>query len=250
MLFMDLVNKYDEILPPAILKKKRESERKVPVRRRTRPVDMRMSRSRISAGMDLKELQAQQLAQRGLNVKKSPPPVPSIIAPSPASSNGSARGSLLAQVPESPAKFVDEPEGLDGTEAPAFSAEPEEMPVIPHPPPAQPGDIVLNDARTVDYSAIPPPPPLPANIPPPPPLSAQAAVPAPPSVPAPPAHPVFKEPPPETDDLPPRPQFKEPPPEPASPQTAARPPAAPKAERRKPTIKATKAAITLVRPYL
>lgn len=39
-------------------------------------------------------------------------------------------------------------------------------------------------------------------------------------------------------------------PEPASPQTAARPPAAPKAERRKPTIKATKAAITLVRPYL
>ena len=38
-------------------------------------------------------------------------------------------------------------------------------------------------------------------------------------------------------------------PEPASPQTAARPPAAPKAERRKPTIKATKAAITLVRHF-
>lgn len=35
-------------------------------------------------------------------------------------------------------------------------------------------------------------------------------------------------------------------PEPTSPQIAARPPAAPKAERRKPTIKATKAAISLV----
>ncbi|EPS98052.1 hypothetical protein FOMPIDRAFT_157374 [Fomitopsis schrenkii] len=34
-------------------------------------------------------------------------------------------------------------------------------------------------------------------------------------------------------------------PEPTSPQIAARPPAAPKAERRKPTIKATKAAISL-----
>ena len=65
---MDLLNKYDQILPPAIVKKKRESERKVPVRRRTRPVDMRMSRSRISAGADLKELHAQQLAQRGIKV--------------------------------------------------------------------------------------------------------------------------------------------------------------------------------------
>ena len=83
---MDLLNKYDRILPPAIVKKKRESERKVPVRRRTRPVDMRMSRSRISAGADLKELHAQQLAQRGIKVTKSPPPVPRVIGPSPPSS--------------------------------------------------------------------------------------------------------------------------------------------------------------------
>ena len=164
MLFIDLIGKYDEILPPAIAKKKRESERKVPVRRRTRPVDMRMSRSRISAGMDLKELQAQQLAQRGIKVTKSPPPVPSIIAPSPPPTNGVRAGQMLAQVPESPRHFTDEPEGMDSHEAPAsFTAEPEDMPEIPHPPPPQPGDIMLNDNRSVDYSAIPPPRPLPGS---------------------------------------------------------------------------------------
>ena len=56
VLFVDLVNKYEEILPPAVLKKKSESDCEVPVRRRTRPVDIRMSRSRMSAGADLKEL--------------------------------------------------------------------------------------------------------------------------------------------------------------------------------------------------
>ncbi|KAH9924755.1 uncharacterized protein B0H18DRAFT_1119774 [Fomitopsis serialis] len=83
LLFMDLINKYDAIVPPAIERKKRESQRKMPVRRRTRPVDMRMSRSRISAGADLKELHAQQLAQRsGVRLSKGspplPPPVPSL----------------------------------------------------------------------------------------------------------------------------------------------------------------------------
>ena len=209
---MDLLNKYDEILPPAIVKKKRESERKVPVRRRTRPVDMRMSRSRISAGADLRELHAQQLAQRGIKVAKSPPPVTRVIVPSPPSSvNGG-----LSQVPE----FTSEPEGMDEHEVPqSFTAEPDEMPSIPPPPAPEPGDIVINDNRsTPDFSNVPPPPPLPTNIPPPPPLPTQAA-----AVPPPPAHPTFKEPPPETDDLPPRPQFKEPPPEPESPPPIPRP---------------------------
>ncbi|KAH9935934.1 uncharacterized protein BXZ73DRAFT_89427 [Epithele typhae] len=213
LLFIDLLGKYDEILPPAIIKKKRESERKVPVRRRTRPVDMRMSRSRISAGMDLKELQAQQLAQRGIKVgSKSPPPVPAIpggFAAATTAVNGS-RGAVLPQVPESPRQFTDEPQGMVHDEPASFSEEPEELPTIIHPPPPLPGDIALNDSRTVDFSTIPPPPPLPANIPPPPAIT-----------PPPPAHPVFKEPPPETDGLPPRPQFKEPPPEPATPTRPA-----------------------------
>ena len=218
MLFIDLVSKYDEILPPAIAKKKRESERKVPVRRRTRPVDMRMSRSRISAGADLKELAAQQLAQRGIKVK-SPPPTHAVIPPSPPTRNAPAPGSL-PQVPESPRQIMDEPESMHPHEESAstqLTAEPEELPAIPPPPKPEPGDIVLEDKRSepeIDYSKIPPPPPIPGKTAPSPP------VPQPVSQPA---HPVFKEPPPEMDDVPARPQFKEPPPEPESPPAPPRP---------------------------
>jgi hypothetical protein len=65
VLFIDLLKNYDDILPPTIAKKKRESERRVPVRKRTAPVDMRMSRSRISVGSPNREiLAAQQAAQK------------------------------------------------------------------------------------------------------------------------------------------------------------------------------------------
>ncbi|KAI0766927.1 hypothetical protein BD413DRAFT_480506 [Trametes elegans] len=214
LLFIDLLSKYDEILPPALTKKKRESERKVPIRKRTRPIDMRMSRSRISAGADLKELHAQQLAQRGIRVT-SPPPMPSLPATSPPSTTGLS-DHALPQVPESPRPITDEPQSI-GDHSPTrhFTAEPEELSAIPPPPKHEPGDIALEDNRTVDFSSIPPPPPLPAK----------AASPAPePATPPAPAHPIFKEPPPETDDddVPPRPQFKEPPPEPESPPRPAR----------------------------
>ncbi|KAH8093805.1 hypothetical protein BXZ70DRAFT_949249 [Cristinia sonorae] len=171
LFFIDLIKKYDEILPPTIAKKKRESQRKVPVRRRTRPMDMRMSRSRISAGMDLKEAHAQQLAQR-MGKPHSPP----VSAPS----------TVLSEEPE--AQVV------------VHSAEPEEI-----------SDLKTPTAATSNTAASPPPPPPPApvspaptspfaNIPPPPRL---------PNPPA--GVPSFKEPPPEVDDLPPRPpMFKEP----------------------------------------
>ncbi|OSD03102.1 hypothetical protein PYCCODRAFT_1494927 [Trametes coccinea BRFM310] len=224
LLFIDLVSKYDEILPPAIAKKKRESERKVPIRRRTRPVDMRMSRSRISAGADLKELAAQQLAQRGLKVVKSPPPIPAVIPPSPPAAP--ALPQSLAQVTEEPQSMEDHEHDHDlktptAASAPTLTAEPEELPAVPPPPKPEPGDIVIEDKRTasgheIDYSSIPPPPPLPGKtMPPPPPPASTPPVPA--------AHPVFKEPPPEIDDVPARPQFKEPPPEPASPPAPPRP---------------------------
>ncbi|GBE86582.1 predicted protein [Sparassis crispa] len=183
LLFIDLLNKYAEILPPTILKKKRESERKVPVRRRTRPVDMRLSRSRISAGADLKELHAQQLAQRtGLKNAGSPPAVPAANIP------------ILPQVAESPLPQKTE------HDAPAvmLSAGPDSFDELPPAPPA-------HDAKEerVDFASIPPPPPLQAPIP---------------KTPVIPPHPMFREPPPETDDAPPRPTFKEPAPEPASPE--------------------------------
>lgn len=48
--FVDLVKHYEDVLPPTISKKKAETERKVPLRKRTAPIDMRMSRSRLSQG--------------------------------------------------------------------------------------------------------------------------------------------------------------------------------------------------------
>lgn len=78
MLFIDLLKHYHELLPPTILRKKRESERKVPIRKRTAPIDMRLSRSRISVGADVKQLLvAQQAAAQG--VKSPPPPPPPVL---------------------------------------------------------------------------------------------------------------------------------------------------------------------------
>lgn len=176
-------------MPPTIAKKKRESERKVPIRKRTRPMDMRMSRSRISAGADLKELHAQQLAQRGLIHNKSPPPVPPVPAIpehgqllSPGHSTTSDIDNVT--VTEEPGSIVS---------SPAAVASP-----LPH--------AGSPDAH-VDYSAIPPPPPLATSRSPEP--TIQAPKPVTPDMP-----PAFKEPPPEDDDdYPPRPSFKEPPPE-------------------------------------
>lgn len=55
VLFVDLIQHYDRLLPPTITKKRRESERKIPQRKRTAMVDMRMRRSNISEVTDLKE---------------------------------------------------------------------------------------------------------------------------------------------------------------------------------------------------
>lgn len=206
LLFIDLLSKYAVILPPTIEKKKRESERKVPIRKHTRPMDMRMSRSRISAGADLKELQAQALAQRGVKVK-SPPPVPTVPdayrdaqqLPSPSQSTASETPAVT--VTTEPESLSDEPASQpahaasvtnenEGTQEASL-----DYSNIPQPPTAE---------QVVDFSSIPPPPPLAPRSP-----EAHMSADAPPS---------FKEPPPEHDDFPPRPMFKEPPPEPDSPE--------------------------------
>ncbi|KAG6854255.1 hypothetical protein C0991_008948 [Blastosporella zonata] len=173
LLFMDLVNNYDAILPPTISRKKRESERPVVVRKRTAPVDMRLSRSRISVGADTKQLlAAQQIAQNPSLMKspKSPelPPLPL---------------SLGASTPPPP--------------PPVFTPAPVVATIVPPPPPP----IV---APSPPATLVPPPPPPPIQAPVPPP---------PPAVFPPVDRPAFKEPPPEFDDQPPRPAFKEPPPE-------------------------------------
>ncbi|TFK32789.1 hypothetical protein BDQ12DRAFT_474872 [Crucibulum laeve] len=173
LLFIDLVKNYDVLLPPTIARKKRESERKIPIRKRTAPVDMRLSRSRISVGADAQQLfAAQQVAQNPSLVKsmKSPElpqlPLPPVLSPS-------TQKQTLTTPPPPPALEK------SATPPPPASV----VPIVPPPPPP--------------VIATPPPPPPPItnrndNLPP---------------------RPSFKEPPPEDDDLPPRPSFKEPPPE-------------------------------------
>jgi len=73
VLFIDLVKNYNNLLPPTIEKKKRESERRVPVRKRTAPVDLRVSRGKISVGTPTREiLAAQQAAQKVAAAHSSP----------------------------------------------------------------------------------------------------------------------------------------------------------------------------------
>ncbi|TFY52335.1 hypothetical protein EVG20_g10594, partial [Dentipellis fragilis] len=100
MLFIDLVKYYSQILPPTIVKKKRESERKVPLRKRTAPIDMRISRSKLSQGTDARDWL---LAQRAAG--HIPPPVP----PVPANLSTSAVAPISAPQPAEPVPPVEVP---------------------------------------------------------------------------------------------------------------------------------------------
>ncbi|KAF9646360.1 hypothetical protein BDM02DRAFT_3099970 [Thelephora ganbajun] len=64
MLFVDLIQHYDSLLPSTLAQKKRESERKIPQRKRTAMIDMRMRRSNLSEVGDLKEAIIQQNTRR------------------------------------------------------------------------------------------------------------------------------------------------------------------------------------------
>jgi len=71
-LSIDLIKNYDNILPPTI-EKKRESECRVPIRKHTVPVDMHISRGRISVGAPTPEvLTAQQAVQKVAVAHSSP----------------------------------------------------------------------------------------------------------------------------------------------------------------------------------
>ncbi|KAI0027804.1 hypothetical protein K488DRAFT_80972 [Vararia minispora EC-137] len=76
--FIDLINFYKDLIPSTIEKKKKEVERKMPIRKRTAPIDLRMSRSRLSAGTEARDWLASQRA-----AGKIPPPVPKLVTPVP-----------------------------------------------------------------------------------------------------------------------------------------------------------------------
>lgn len=184
-LMIDLLTHYDTLVPPTIQRKKRESERKLPFRKRTAPTDMRLSRSKISIGADATQLlAAQQIAQNpslaSKNVKSPELPPQPLSAPT-----------TPLPVPQ---QVTAVPTGLSVPPPPPPPAVYHQMKTPPPPPPlvGQP---------------VPPPPPAPASValvPPPPPHSLANQ---------PPTRPFFKDPPPELDDFPPRPSFKDPPPE-------------------------------------
>ena len=182
------MSNYEEILPPTIAKKKHDSERKIPVRKRTAPVDMRLSRSRISIGSDAKQLlAAQQAAQNpSLSRMKSPPPVPP----------------LPPSLPKQ-----DAPQSAETAGGP--------KPFIPPPPPPP-----LSNQPKVPSPRVPPPPPVSANVGAPPRPTFKEP---PPELDDLPPRPTFKEPPPEDDSYtpPPMPKFVDPPTEEANDASSA-----------------------------
>lgn len=239
LLFIDLVNNYDKILPPTISRKKRESIRKMPIRKRTKPVDMRLSRSRLSVGMidPAQLLAAQQLAQNP-SLARSPPSQAQTFKdlPKPVESGEEVKelpkSAVSEEVKELPKPVGKEGEKKEDTEEEEDSDEEEDDDDDDDDDEDSDDDDDDDeddddedddedededeDEKEAPETPVPAPPK--AQVPPPP----QA-------VPQPGQPPKFKEPPPELDDLPPRPMFKEPPPEdddapPARPNFAEPPP--------------------------
>ncbi|KAF7965016.1 hypothetical protein HWV62_1048, partial [Athelia sp. TMB] len=144
MLFIDLVKNYEAILPPTITRKKRESERKVPVRKRTAMVDMRSTRAKISAGAPIREI-----------AKQTVPPVPPMpqaaATTSPTQATPVVTSPVAAsQPPAAPAKPATPP-----PPPPAAVTQVPTPPAVPPPPPVQ-----------AAAPQVPPPPPVNANQPP------------------------------------------------------------------------------------
>jgi hypothetical protein len=78
VLVVDLIDRYDEILPPTVAKKKREVERRAPTRKRTKPFDQRINRRSAHLQDPRKLLEVQHANQAGRsrsssNVGQRPP---------------------------------------------------------------------------------------------------------------------------------------------------------------------------------
>lgn len=201
LLFIDLLKNYDDILPPTIAKKKRESERRIPIRKRTAPIDMRMSRGRISVGAPTREiLAAQQAAQRVAAQ------VPDATIPdyAPAAPLAAVRASPISESksfdtePETSEAAVEEGEHFDRTEQsdssppvveddyapqrPEFKEPPPEFDEPPRPmfkePPPEVDDVPSPSTQPVSFVSPPAsPPPVMDEKPPSPAVSVTPATP-------------------------------------------------------------------------
>ncbi|KIY52956.1 hypothetical protein FISHEDRAFT_63600 [Fistulina hepatica ATCC 64428] len=174
LLFIDLVKHYSAILPPTIECKKRESVRKIPLRKRTLLVDARQSRSKISVGGSRVELAAMGLpvAARDKNPppprKESTPPLP----PLPEAVTATKTEETVSLSPQSafkePAPYIDDapprpmfkeplPDGDDLPRRPAFKEPPPELDDLPPRPMFKDPPPELDDAA----------PPMPKFVDPP-----------------------------------------------------------------------------------
>ena len=182
MFFMDLVNHYADVLPSTIAKKKADTERKVPIRKRTAPIDMRMSRARLSAGTEARDWLAIQRAQGNVPPPVPPPALPvsptQVSEPAPTSTPPTAQP---IQVPPPPPLTEVKP-----TPAPTPAPEPPKL-AAPVPVPAATAGNSNIPTRPVFKS--PPPeddelPPRPAFNSPPPESERESPAPVPAAAPA------------------------------------------------------------------
>ena len=159
VLFMDLIQHYDRLLPPTLTKKKRESERKIPQRKRTAMVDMRMRRSNISDVTDLKEAIVQQNTRRtgpgsrsSISTTTGPPESVKVLTPGqdsrpevPPALRAGRRSSNTSPIPPP---------------RPIISGSPTPVSLVPPPPPFEGQKGSTPPPLPPGFVPPPPPPPL------------------------------------------------------------------------------------------
>lgn len=177
------MNNYAAVLPPTIASKKRDSERAMPIRKRTAPIDMRVHRSRMSQNIDPQELLvAQKELQTGVPAGTY---IHRAMSPSPGDRTP-RRLSFAGQQPQPPAFAGQVGTGPTTQQAPAPIQLPGPPPALPKPdngfpqrpmfvePPPETDEDISNGALSSSVIVIPPSPvdPVPAPTTPKPPAKA------------------------------------------------------------------------------
>lgn len=186
MFFVDLVKHYADVLPPTIAKKKVDTERKVPSRKRTAPIDMRMSRSRLSAGTEARDWLANQRVQGNVPPPVPPPPVHPVPPPSPPVPAPQASEPVPTSTPPVAQDLHVPPPPPLSSVKPTPAPEP---PKLAAPVPVPAARAVNPDAPSRPVFKSPPPeddelPPRPAFTSPPPESDRESPAPAPAAAPA------------------------------------------------------------------
>ncbi|KZT59900.1 hypothetical protein CALCODRAFT_466345 [Calocera cornea HHB12733] len=77
LFFIDLLDHYEDVLPPTLARKQRESGiRAMPMRKRTAPIDQRLSRSSMTGNEDVQKLLAAQMGLRNPRSRAASPAPP------------------------------------------------------------------------------------------------------------------------------------------------------------------------------